>query len=112
MANAATARLATLTFNGAPLSRLPDQVLKWGLSGLAAGVLILIAYFFVRLIGQSTDAFNHMGVFGFTFRNDWDISRSVFGAWPLVVGTLVTAGIALVIGGPVAVAAALYLTEP
>ncbi len=94
-----------------PLGRVPDQLLRWGLTALAAGVLILIGYFFVRLIGQSTAAFNHMGVFGFVFRNNWDISRNIFGAWPLVVGTLITSTIALVIGVPIAVAAALYLTE-
>ncbi len=94
-----------------PLGRLPDQVLRWGLTGLAAAVLILLGYFFVRLFGQSTAAFKHMGVFGFVFRNDWDISRNIFGAWPLVVGTLVTSAIALVLGVPVAVASALYLTE-
>jgi phosphate ABC transporter permease protein PstC len=94
-----------------PFSRVPDRVLKWGLSALAAAILILIGYFFVRLIGQSTDAFNRMGVFGFIFRNDWDVSRNIFGAWPLVVGTVVTSAIALVIGVPVAVAAAIYLTE-
>ena len=50
-------------------------MLKWGLSGLAAGVLVLIAYFFVRLIGQSSTAFSHIGVFGFFFRNNWDVSQ-------------------------------------
>jgi phosphate ABC transporter permease protein PstC len=94
-----------------PLGRLPDQLLKWGLTALAAGVLILIAYFFVRLIGESSAAFQHMGVFGFLFRNNWDVSHFIFGAWPLVLGTLITSAIALVIGVPVAIAAALYLTE-
>ncbi len=94
-----------------PLGGLPDRALKWGLAALAAGILILIGYFFVRLIGQSTAAFDRMGVFGFAFRNDWDIPRNVFGAWPLVVGTLITSAIALAIGVPVAVAAAVYLTE-
>ncbi len=94
-----------------PLSRLPDHALKWGLTALATAILVLILFFFVRLIGRSTDAFSHMGVFGFVFRNNWDISRNVFGAWPLVVGTLITSAIALVIGVPVAVAAAVYLTE-
>jgi phosphate ABC transporter permease protein PstC len=94
-----------------PLGRLPDQVLKWGLAGLSAAILILIAYFFFRLVDESTAAFNHMGVFGFIFRNDWDVSRNIYGAWPLVLGTLVTSAIALVIGVPVAIATALYLTE-
>ena len=45
------------------------------------------------------------------FHNDWDVSRSIYGALPLVVGTLITSAIALVIGVPVAVAAAVFLTE-
>ena len=94
-----------------PLGRMPDRVLKWGLTGLAVCILILIAYFFVRLIGESTAAFQHMGLFGFLFRNNWDVQHFIFGAWPLVLGTLVTSALALVIGVPVAIAAALYLTE-
>jgi len=34
-----------------------------------------------------------------------------FGAWPLILGTLITSAIALVIGVPIAIATALYLTE-
>jgi phosphate ABC transporter permease protein PstC len=107
-----------------PLSRLPDRALQWALSALAAGVLILIAYFFIRLIGQSSTAFSHVGVFDFFFRNNWDASQvqqggacaggaghCTFGAWPLILGTLVTSAVALVIGVPVAVATALYITE-
>ena len=94
-----------------PLGGLPDRVLKWGLTVLAGAILLVIGYFFIRLIGRSTDAFRHMGVFGFIFRNDWDVSHNVFGAWPLVFGTILTSAIALVIGVPVAVAAAVYVTE-
>ncbi|MGZ4249996.1 MAG: phosphate ABC transporter permease subunit PstC [Solirubrobacteraceae bacterium] len=110
-AGATTAGGGRSVLERSPFGRLPDQALQWGLTALAAGVLILIGYFFVRLIGQSTAAFNHMGVFGFVFRNDWDISRNIYGAWPLVVGTLIVSAIALVIGVPVAIASALYLTE-
>jgi phosphate ABC transporter permease protein PstC len=88
-------------------------------------VLILIAYFFVRLIGQSSTAFSHIGLLDFFFRNNYDVAQlqqgaacttasdlhCTFGAWALVLGTLITSGIALVIGVPVAVATALYLTE-
>jgi phosphate ABC transporter permease protein PstC len=107
-----------------PLHRLPDRVLQWGLSAIAAGVLLLIAYFFVRLIGQSSTAFGHIGVFDFFFRNNWDVAQlqqggacavnaghCTFGAWALILGTLITSGVALVIGVPIAVATALYLTE-
>ncbi len=93
------------------LSRLPDRVLRWGLTGLAAAILVLIAYFFIKLISESTLAFDRFGVFGFTFTNNWDVSRDIYGALPLLVGTLVTSAVALLIGVPVAVAAALYVTE-
>jgi phosphate ABC transporter permease protein PstC len=90
---------------------LPDRVLRWGLTGLAAAVLLLIAYFFVKLTDESTMAFDRFGVFGFTFTNDWDVSRDLYGALPLLVGTLITSAVALLIGVPVAVATALYVTE-
>jgi phosphate ABC transporter permease protein PstC len=97
---------------GRPLrARLPDKVLKWGLTGLAASILGLIGFFFVRLYVEAHPVFAKFGIFGFTFDNDWDVSRSIYGALPLVVGTLITAAVALVIGVSVAVAAALYVTE-
>jgi phosphate ABC transporter permease protein PstC len=92
-------------------ARLPDQLLRWVLTSLAAGILVLIGYFFVRLIVEANPALSRFGVLGFTFDNNWDVSRSIYGALPLVVGTLITSAIALVIGVPVAVATALYLTE-
>ncbi|MBV9310800.1 MAG: phosphate ABC transporter permease subunit PstC [Solirubrobacterales bacterium] len=106
-----------------PLSRLPDQVLQFGLAAIAAGVLALLAAFFVTLLFQSSDAFSHVGFFNFLFHNNWDTSQlqqgaacdtghqCTFGAWPMVLGTLLTSGIALIIGVPVAVAVAIYLTE-
>jgi hypothetical protein len=108
-----------------PLHRLPDRVLQWGLSALAAGVLVLIAYFFIRLIGQSSTAFGHVGFVNFFVRNNWDVSQlqdgaacatagnagCTFGAWALLLGTVITSAIALVIGVPVAIATALFVTE-
>jgi phosphate ABC transporter permease protein PstC len=93
-----------------PLHRLPDLVLRRGLTALSLLILILIAYFFIRLIGQSSSALNRFGP-SFVFGNDWDVSRDIYRGAPLVVGTLITSGIALLIGVPVAVASALYVTE-
>ena len=93
-----------------PLSRLPDQLLQWTLTGLATLILILIAYFFVRLIGQSGTSINHFGLSG-VFGNNWDASKHIFHGLPLLVGTLVTSAIALLMGVPVAIAAALFITE-
>src|SRR2546425_9288269 len=94
-----------------PLARLPDRALKWGLAGLSVAILVLIGYFFVRLYIEADPAFQKFGFFGFTFTNDWDVQGHKFGALPLLVGTLITSGVALVIGVPVALATALYTTE-
>ena len=94
-----------------PLSRLPDRILKWGLTALAALILALIVYFFVRLVGQANPAFSRFGFFGFTFNGTWNINAEKFGALPLVVGTLITSALALIIGVPIAVATAIYTTE-
>jgi phosphate transport system permease protein len=93
-----------------PAARLPDRVLKWGLTALAGAILLLILYFFIRLIGQSKSTFQSTGL-AFIFGNDWDVSRNIYHGFPLVFGTLVTSAIALLIGVPVAVATSLYLTE-
>ena len=94
-----------------PLARLPDRALKYGLTALAALILALIVYFFIRLVGEARPAFAKEGVLGFVFGNDWNVSAEHFGALPLLVGTLITSALALLIGVPVAVAAAVYATE-
>ncbi|MGO9958223.1 MAG: phosphate ABC transporter permease subunit PstC [Solirubrobacteraceae bacterium] len=93
-----------------PLARLPDRALKYGLTALAALILALIVYFFIRLVGESGSTFSTFGL-SFIFGNDWDVSRNIYHGAPLLVGTLITSGIALVMGVPVAVATALYITE-
>ncbi|HKN08931.1 MAG TPA: phosphate ABC transporter permease subunit PstC [Pseudomonadota bacterium] len=94
-----------------PLARLPDWALKHGLTALAALILALIAYFFIRLFGEARPAFEKEGLLGFVFGNDWNVSAEHFGALPLLVGTLITSALALLIGVPVAVATAIYATE-
>jgi phosphate ABC transporter permease protein PstC len=109
-ASSATVTGGRSVLERSPAARLPDQALKWGLSGLAALILIIIAYFFIRLIGQSGTVFSHYGL-SFVLRNDWDTSRNIYHGAALLVGTLVTSAIALVIGLPVAVASAIFLNE-
>jgi phosphate ABC transporter permease protein PstC len=94
-----------------PLARLPDRLLRWGLTGLAAAILALIAFFFVKLAIESNPLFARYGVLKFVLSNEWVPSQQLYGALPLVVGTLITSAVALLLGVPVAVAAALYLTE-
>jgi phosphate ABC transporter permease protein PstC len=94
-----------------PSARRADPLFRAILATLAGLILALIAFFFVFLINKAEPALSHQGVFSFLFTNDWNPSKAIYGAWPLVAGTLITAAIALVIGVPVAVATALFITE-
>ncbi|HEY4830258.1 MAG TPA: phosphate ABC transporter permease subunit PstC [Solirubrobacteraceae bacterium] len=109
-ASATTATGGRSALERSPAGRIPDQVLKWGLSGLAALILILIAYFLIRLIGESGHVFSTYGL-NFIFGNDWDVSRNIYHGGALVFGTIVTSIIALILGVPVAVASALFINE-
>src|SRR3954463_14590368 len=92
-------------------ARALDPLLRWTLTGLAGLVLVLIAFFFIRLFIEAKPAFDKYGYAGFVFDNSWVPSQALYGALPLVVGTLITSAIALIIGVPVAIATALYITE-
>ncbi len=93
-----------------PIARLPDRAMQIGLTALAVGILALLVYFFIRLIGQSEKALSQFGL-SFVFGNDWDVSRNIYHGAALLVGTLITSAIALLIGVPIAIATALYITE-
>jgi len=81
------------------------------LAAAAAFVLILIGYFFVKLVIESKAAFDHTSIIDYVFGADWVPSKGQYGALPLLFGTLVTSVIALLIGVPGAIATALYITE-
>src|SRR5437588_5961312 len=110
-AGTAVARGSRPSIGRLPRVRRQDAIFKNGLRVVAGLILALIAFFFIRLYVEASPAFQKFGVFGFIFDNNWDVSREMFGALPLLVGTLITSAVALLIGVPVAVAAALYVTE-
>src|ERR1700712_5717196 len=95
--NVPTARPSSL-LGRSSAARALDPLLKWVLTGLAAAILILIAFFFVRLYVEAKPAFDRFGYLGFTFSTDWNVAKEVYGALPLLVGTVITSIIALVIG--------------
>ena len=85
--------------------------MRIGLTAISAAILVLLGYFFVKLAIEAKPVFEKFGVLGFVFDNNWDVSKGIYGALPLVVGTLITAALALFIGVPIAVSVALFLTE-
>lgn len=93
------------------VGRFADPLLRRTLAGMALAILVLIAFFFVRLFNEAKPALDQFGYLGFTFDSDWNVAKDTYGALPLLTGTLITSAIALVIGVPVAVATAVYVSE-
>lgn len=82
-----------------------------GVVGLAAlCVFLLIAAMIVELTRQAWPAISKFGI-GFLWSDTWNPPAEKFGAFPFIVGTLVTSLLALVLGTAIGVGAALFLVE-
>jgi phosphate transport system permease protein len=75
----------------------------WGTVALLAWIAFQIAY-------AAWPAFVQYH-FNFIIGRDWDPNDDVYGALPLIYGTAVSAGLALLIATPLGVAIAIFLTE-
>ena len=73
-------------------------------------VLAALTGIIISLFINAWPAFQKFGV-GFVWRVEWDIINEEFGAAIAIVGTLLSAGIALLIAVPLAFGIALFLTE-
>jgi len=90
--------------------RIGDPLLR-GLSGLAAAVAVAailgISYEVTKIASPAISRFG----LGFLTVNDWNPVTERFGAAPFLYGTVVTAGIALLLAAPLSIAISVYLTE-
>ena len=73
-------------------------------------VLVLLAGIMLSMIVGGWPAFREFGL-GFVTSSVWDTQTDQYGAWPAIVGTISTALIALVIGVPLSLGIAVYLTQ-
>ncbi|WP_320670741.1 phosphate ABC transporter permease subunit PstC [Patulibacter defluvii] len=88
-----------------------DPWVKYALTALAGLIFVLLLYFLIKLGIESEPVFSAYGFTDFVTKVDWLPSQDTFGAGALVAGTLITSVVALIIGVPVAVATALFVTE-
>jgi phosphate transport system permease protein len=88
-----------------------DRVFKL-LLGLAAALLpVLLGFLVYELWTGSRLAIGKFGFFHFVSSSTWDPVAGVFGAFPLIFGTLISSLIALLIAVPLSLGVAIYLTE-
>lgn len=65
------------------------------------------------LLGETIKFFQDVGVWSFITDGDWKplFSDAQFGIWPLINGTLLVTGIAILVAVPVGLGSAIYLSE-
>jgi phosphate transport system permease protein len=91
--------------------QLADRLFRGG-SGVAAfAIIALLVAIGVMLVLTSVPAFREFGIVGFVTGTVWNPVASIYGALPYIVGTLLSAGLALVFATPIALLTAIYLAE-
>ena len=89
-----------------------DNLFKILTAAIAASVVVILIVTAYTLITGAGPALQRFGT-SFLFGTNWNPveGREAFGALPYVLGTLVTSGIALLIGVPVSLGIAIFLVE-
>jgi len=93
---------------------LSDKIFKIAATVAGAYVLVVVLLMVVQLGWESGPIWQEEGL-GFIWGTDWNAvdGRESFGAFPYIIGTLVTAAIAMSIGVPLSIGIAMFvLTAP
>jgi phosphate transport system permease protein len=91
-------------------ARLADFLFRGTTRFFAVGVLLLLGAVMLSLLIGGFPAFQAFG-FGFLLSETWNPVKQIFGGAPAIYGTLVTSAIAMMIGVPLALGVAMFLTE-
>jgi phosphate transport system permease protein len=87
-----------------------DRIYKWILTGLALALPTLILVILGVLFVSALPALRQFGP-SFLWTSTWDPVAEVYGAAPMVFGTLASSLLALLIAVPLALSVAIFLTE-
>jgi phosphate transport system permease protein len=98
----------------APSHRRRDRVLDnlfiWGTGAAVLFVVSLVGAVAYLLVQQSLPTIRLLGP-GFLTGTEWNAPATIFGALPIIYGTLITSAIGLLIGVPISLGIAMFLSE-
>ncbi|WP_442897046.1 phosphate ABC transporter permease subunit PstC [Enterovirga sp.] len=88
-----------------------DRTFRFLCLASAATVLVVLFGILGSIAYGGWPAFQEFGLWGFVSGTRWNVAADVYGAWPAVAGTLICALIALVLGVPISLGIAVFLTQ-
>jgi phosphate transport system permease protein len=91
--------------------RIADRLFQGGTFFFAFLVFSILAAILVSLYLGALPALHRFGLWGFASSREWNPVTQKFGALVDIYGTLVTSGIAMLIGIPISFGIALFVTE-
>ena len=91
-------------------SRNGDRVFKAVAGAFALSIIFVLLLLVYTLVDGAKLSISNFGP-GFLFSSAWDPFREQLGAAPFIFGTLVTSAIALLLGVPVSLGIAVFLSE-
>lgn len=109
-AEAVAAADTAVTDRALSRNRLRDRALHATTRTAAVSVLLMLGGVIVTLIHGSWPAFQEFG-FSFLYTETWNPVRENFGAAAPIFGTIVSSLIAMVIGVPISIGIAVFITE-
>lgn len=91
---------------------LSDKIFKLGATIAGTFVLVMIALLVFQLVSESYPIWEEDGL-SFIVGTDWNAvdGRESFGALPYIFGTLVTASLAMLIGVPLSIGIAMFISD-
>jgi phosphate transport system permease protein len=105
---AATPPQASRLTEGGPSAERPFRILSRLSAWLIIGILVALA---IVLLISSVPAFREFGIWGFVTGTTWDPVKAIYGALPYIIGTILSAGIGIILATPIAILTAIYLAE-
>jgi phosphate transport system permease protein len=91
-------------------TNLADRLFRcliYGMSGIVVAILLLMAWTMFKRALPAIDRFG----WGFLVNREWNVPDEIFGALPLIYGTLASSAIAILIAIPIALSISILTSE-
>ncbi len=88
-----------------------DDLIKYGLMAVSSVAVLIVLAIIGFIFANSLDAITEIGLWNFLAGEVWRPNRDIYGAYPVIVGTLLVTIGAIVFALPLGLGAAIFISE-